>query len=538
MTTDRAVEFVILMLIVAAIVAVLAERLRMPYTVALVLGGLALGSVPLPLVESLVRQRPHWLTPEVTLTVFLPPLLFEGSLKMQIRHLRESLPSILALATLGVVVTTVVAGWTVHLSMHFPLLVALVFGAVVAATDPISVLAIFKDMAVSRRLSTVVEGESLLNDGTAAVLFGILVAAVGTGDLSLRSAAREFVVVALGGAVVGMALGYVFSKVTERLDEPHIEITLTTVLAYGAYLAAESLHVSGVIATVAGGLMMGNVGAKYGMSPRTRIALWSFWEYASFVINSIVFLLIGLEVRLEDLWAGWRPIAFAVGAILLGRVLAIYTLVPATNLLGAAIPFRWQQVLVLGGMRGALSLALALSLDARFPHRGEILTMAFGVVAFTIVVQGLSIKPALRLLGIGGGQEGEFELTRVRQMALLAARSELQDMLDQHVLSAPVHGRLSREIDDRLAETRATIDRVFQQDEARFSDELRIAQVRLLAAERSAIEQALHDGLISPQAATRMIGSADREVGELSQPRAREEERPGDDSGNVPPEKP
>jgi CPA1 family monovalent cation:H+ antiporter len=164
--------------------------------------------------------------------------------------------------------------------------------------------------------------------------------------------------------------------------------------------------------------------------------------------------------------------------------------------------------------------------------------MAFGVVAFTIVVQGLSIKPALRLLGIGGVQEGEFELTRVRQMALLAARSELQDMLDQHVLSAPVHGRLSREIDDRLAETRATIDRVFQQDEARFSDELRIAQVRLLAAERSAIEQALHDGLISPQAATRMIGSADREVGELSQPRAREEERPGDDSGNVPPEKP
>jgi CPA1 family monovalent cation:H+ antiporter len=526
MTTGLAVEFVILMLIVAAIVAVLAERLRIPYTVALVLGGLALGSAPLPLIESLVRQRPHWLTPDVTLVVFLPPLLFEGSLKIQIRQLRESLTTILVLATLGVVVTTVVAGWALHASLGLPVLVALVFGAVVAATDPISVLAIFKDMAVSRRLSTVVEGESLLNDGTAAVLFGILVAAARTGDLSVRAAGREFVIVALGGAAMGIGLGYIFSKITERLDEPHIEITLTTVLAYGAYLAAESLHVSGVIATVAGGLTMGNIGAKYGMSPRTRVALWSFWEYASFVINSIVFLLIGLEVRLADLLAGWRPIAFAVAAVLLGRMLAIYALVPASNLLGAAIPGRWQHVLVLGGMRGALSLALALSLDAGFPHRAEILTMAFGVVAFTIVVQGISIKPALRLLGISSAREGEFELTRARQMALLAARAELQDMLAQHVLSAPVHARLSRELDRSLDDTRSAIDRLFQKDEARFSDEMRIARVRLMAAERSSIEQAMHDGLISRHGATRLIAAADRELDALAQPR-----EPAPDSG-------
>jgi CPA1 family monovalent cation:H+ antiporter len=522
MTTDLAVEFVILMLIAAAIIAVLAERLRIPYTVALVLGGLALGSVPLPIVENLIRQRPHWLTPDVTLVVFLPPLLFEGSLKIQVRHLRESLTPILALATLGVVVTTVATGLAVDASIGIPLLVALVFGAIVAATDPISVLAIFKDVAVSKRLSTVVEGESLFNDGTAAVLFGILVAAVPTGNLSAWAAGREFLIVVLGGVAVGVGLGYVFSKITERLDEPHIEITLTTVLAYGAYLAAESLHVSGVIATVAGGLMMGNVGAQYGMSPRTRVALWSFWEYASFVINSIVFLLIGLEVRLADVLAGWRPIVVAVVAVLLGRMLAIYSLVPACNLLGAAIPGRWQHVLVLGGMRGALSLALALSLDPRFPYRSEILTMTFGVVAFTIVVQGLSIKPALRALGIGGAQEGEFELARVRQIALLAARSELQDMLGQHVVSAPVHARLSRELDGRLEETRAAIDRLFQQDEARFSDEVRIARARLLAAERSSIEQAMHDGLISRQAATRMIGAADRELDELGQPREAE----------------
>jgi len=522
MTTDLAVEFMIVMLAAAAIIAVLADRLRIPYTVALVLGGLALGSVPLPFVHSFVREGPHWLTPDITLVVFLPPLLFEGSLKIQIRHLRQSLAPILALATLGVVATTVVTGLTVHASLGLPLLVALVFGSVVAATDPISVLAIFKDTAVSRRLSTIVEGESLLNDGTAAVLFGILVAAVPTGDLSARVAAREFVVVVLGGVAVGIGLGYVFSKITERLDEPHIEITLTTVLAYGAYLAAASLHVSGVIATVVGGLMMGNVGVKYGMSPRTRVALWSFWEYASFVINSIVFLLIGLEVRGEDLLAGWRPIALAVAAVLLGRMLAIYSLVPASNLLGAAIPGRWQHVLVLGGMRGALSLALALSLGSGFPHRVEILTLTFGVVAFTIVVQGLTIKPALRLLRIGGSQEGELELARARQIALLAARSELQDMLEQHVLSAPVHARLSRELNGKLEETRATVDRLFQQDEARFSEEMRIARARLMAAEQSSIEQAMHDGLISRQAARRMIVAADRELDEMGQPREAE----------------
>jgi CPA1 family monovalent cation:H+ antiporter len=515
MTTDVAVEFVILMLIAAAMIAVLADRLRIPYTVALVLGGLVLGSVPLPLVENLVRQRPNWLTPDVTLVVFLPPLLFEGSLKIQIRDLRQGLTPILALATLGVVITTVVTGLTVHAFLELPLLVALVFGAVVAATDPISVLAIFKDMAVSRRLSTIVEGESLLNDGTAAVLFGILVAAVPTASLSVREAAREFLVVVLGGVAVGIGLGYVFSKITERLDEPHVEIMLTTVLAYGAYLAAASLHVSGVIATVMSGLMMGNVGAKYGMSPRTRVALWSFWEYASFAINSIVFLLIGLEVRGEALLAGWRPIALAVAAVLGGRMLAIYSLVPASNVLGAAIPVRWQHVLVLGGMRGALSLALALSLDSRFTYRAEMLTMTFGVVAFTIVVQGLSIKPALRLLGVGGPHEGELELARARQIALLAARSELEDMLEQHVVSVPVHARLSRQLAGKLEEMQATVDRLYRQDEAQFSDEMRIARARLMAAEQSSIEQAMHDGLISRQAARRMINAADRELDEM-----------------------
>jgi CPA1 family monovalent cation:H+ antiporter len=157
---------------------------------------------------------------------------------------------------------------------------------------------------------------------------------------------------------------------------------------------------SGVIATVAAGLVIGNVAAKTGMSARTLTALRSFWEYASFIINSLVFLLIGLEVRLGDVLRAWKPILIAVAAIFLGRILSIYTLVPLSNLFSKRIPFVWQHVMVWGGLRGALSLALALSLDSAFPYRDQILNLTFGVVVFSILVQGLSIKPFLRILGL------------------------------------------------------------------------------------------------------------------------------------------
>ncbi|HYB43885.1 MAG TPA: Na+/H+ antiporter [Candidatus Methylomirabilis sp.] len=524
MTTSFAVEFLIAILIVAAVIAVLAERLRIPYTAALVLGGLLLGSLHpmhLPFIDTLITERPQWLTPNVTLVIFLPPLLFEGSLKIQFRELRAGLWPMLLLATVGVVLTTAATALAVHWATALPLSVALVFGAIVAATDPISVLAIFKTMTVAKRLSTIVEGESLFNDGTAAVLFKILVAGVATGTLSIRSGVPEFLVVVLGGAAVGAILGFLVSKIVERLDDPQVEITLTTIVAYGAYLAADSLQLSGVIATVAGGLVVGNVGARHGMSPRTRIALWSFWEYAAFVINSIVFLLIGLQVRVGDLRAGAPSILVAIVAVLIGRMVCVYLLVPLSNAFSPAVSLRWRHVLVLAGLRGALSLTLALSLESRFPHRSEILAMTFGVVAFTIVAQGLSLKPILRRLGITGSADGEFERARVRQMALTAARSELEELRERTAVSAPAYERLRRELDTEARETENTIARLFEQDEARFAAELRFARTSMLAAQRSAIEQAMHDGIISAQTASRMIGAADRRL-EVTM---REEER-------------
>ena len=289
MQTNLAVEFILWLLIAASVIAVVAARLRVPYTVALVLGGLALGMVRTPFLQNVTGLRPDWLTPEIALVIFLPPLLFEGSVKIQFRHLRENFIPILLLANMGVLVATIITGFVIHWEVGLPIMFGLLFGAIISATDPISVLSIFKSMSVSKRLSVIVEGESLFNDGTAAVLFAILLAGIQTGDLGVQSGIERFLVVVLGGAAVGLTFGYVISKVTQRIDEPRIEITLTTILAYSSYLVADGLHLSGVIATVAAGLTIGNFGARVGMSPRTRVAMWSFWEYLSFVINSIVF---------------------------------------------------------------------------------------------------------------------------------------------------------------------------------------------------------------------------------------------------------
>ena len=300
------------------------------------------------------------------------------------------------------------------------------------------------------------------------MLYGILVAGVASGTLGIWGGIQSFFVEVLGGIGVGLAMGYLFSKLTERIDEPQIEITLTTVLAYSSYLVAKSLHVSGVIATVSAGIMIGNLGAKVGMSARTRLALWSFWEYLSFVINSLVFLLIGLEVRLGTLLHNWRATLLAIGAVVLGRILSVYALVPLSNLFSTRIAFRWQHILVGGGIRGALSLALALSLSTAFPYREQILAMTFAVVAFTIVVQGLAIKPLLRILGISTPQDGDYERARVRQISISSAQSELETLLRTHAVSVPAYEQLRRELDIRLARVKDEVAELYGKDQTRF----------------------------------------------------------------------
>src|SRR5215471_4250644 len=398
-TATSAVEFLIALLIAASAIAVLAKRFRIPYTIALMVGGLILSWFRLPQLSPLdPSQRPDWLTPEVILILFLPALVFEGSLKLNIRDLlRDSVP-LLLLANVGVLLAAAVTGYLVHLVTGIPLLITLLLGAVISATDPISVLAIFKDLNMDKRLSVIVQGESLMNDGTAAALFQILVAGILAGSLGLAKGIGQFALAVAGGAILGAALGYLASRITGTIDDPQIEITLTTIVAYGSYLLANQLRMSGIIATAAAGLMVGNLGAKQSMSAQTRTALESFWGYLAFAMNSLIFLLIGLEVHFDTLARSWRAVLISIVAVLIGRAFSVYLLVPISNLFAQRIPLGWQHVIVWGGLRGALALALALSLDSKFPARGIVLDITFGVVIFSILIQGLTIKPLLRVL--------------------------------------------------------------------------------------------------------------------------------------------
>ena len=404
MTATSAVEFLIWLLIAASAIAILAKRLRVPYTVALVAGGLILGALRLPHVSPLdPGQRPEWLSPDVILILFLPALVFEGSIKLNVRDTWCAIPLRSCFSRSWEFCLPLLSPATLSIGrLASRLQIALLFGAIISATDPISVLAIFKDLRMDKRLSLIIEGESLLNDGTAAALFQILLVGIVAGHLGVAKGVGQFLLAVLGGGVLGSLLGYAASRVTRTIDDPEVQITLTAVVAYGSYLLAYQLHLSGIIATASAGLVIGNLGTR-NCSKQTKTALESFWAYIAFIMNSLVFLLIGLEVHVDALVRSWGPVLLCVVAVLVGRALSVYLLVPLSNTLAEKIPLRWQHMIVWGGLRGSLALALALSLDSRFPERSRVLDLTFGVVVFSILVQGLTIKPLLKILGLSNG---------------------------------------------------------------------------------------------------------------------------------------
>jgi CPA1 family monovalent cation:H+ antiporter len=384
-------------------VAVLSNRARAPYAIGLVLAGLALGNL-------LPYTGPH-LSKELLFLVVLPGLLFEAAFQIHFADVWRARAAILALAVPGLIVaallTALLFWWGVNALVpgSIALIEALVFGALISATDPVSVLAIFRTLGVDKRLAVIVEAESLFNDGTAIVLFTIVLGMASGRSLSVGSAALEFVRVAGLASAVGAAVGLAVSLVTRTIDDPTIEITLTVLTAYGAFIAAEWLGLSGVIACVVAGMVTGNWGAQRGMSPATRVAVDAFWSYAAFLLNSFVFLLVGVETDLARLAHYLPEIALAWLAINLARAVIVYGQYGLARLgRSEALSAAWAAVLCWGGLRGALSMVLALSLPRDFGHRDLILHVTFGVVLLTLVVQGLTVKPLLRLVGLAGAR--------------------------------------------------------------------------------------------------------------------------------------
>ena len=500
----------ILLFMIATAVAIAVRRLKIPYTVALVVAGLLLG---LPR----MFQPPH-LTKDLLYTVFLPGLLFEAAFHINFEQFWRNKLTIFSLAVPGVIAATALT--TVILTpvadamdyvQNFNWRYGLVFGALIAATDPIAVVALFKELGAPKRLRVLIEGESLLNDGTGIVFFTLSLSVAVGARTTVGSLTFDFFRIVVFGLLIGGVTGLAVSQVTKQINDPMIEITLTTIAAYGAFVAAEHFHYSGVIATVTAGMVAGNYGARVGMSPSTRLAIESFWEYVAFALNSIVFLLIGFEVHLSDLAASWQMILVAYLAVTLGRVLVIFGASWIFRMSRERIPWSWSVILCWGGLRGALPMVLALSLPPNFVHRDLLVTMTFGVVTISILLHGVTVSPLLKLLGIVSGREARetYEFLRGKLKAANAVLADIEQLGRGRLKDDSVLSDVEREYETVIQSGKEQLGSLDIDLEQLRKEEVQRARRQWLLVERKHVLEEFHQGMLSQQVYQKLLEDID-----------------------------
>jgi CPA1 family monovalent cation:H+ antiporter len=379
-----------LLLFVSALVAMLTRRLRLPYTVGLVLAGMGLYFFH-------ARIQLH-LSKDLIFSVFLPPLIFEAALCIRWRDFKSNLPVVALLATVGVVLAAAVTAAGMHYALNWDWGSATAFGVLIAATDPVSVIATFKEAGVIGRLRLLIESESLLNDGTAAVAFVTTLSILAGEHRDFASIAGALLLTIGGGSLIGAIVGFGCMGLSGRTNDYLVEITFTTLAAYGSFLVAEHFHCSGVLAALTAGLVVGNYRPGGLITDTGRIALETFWEYVAFLANSLIFILIGAQEAQQHLRGLWLPVLVAILLVTLGRAVAIYPVCALFARSSLKIEISHQHILFWGGLRGALALALALALPEDLPFHDAIVTITFSVVAFSVFAQGLTITPLLRRL--------------------------------------------------------------------------------------------------------------------------------------------
>ncbi|WP_017314119.1 cation:proton antiporter [Mastigocladopsis repens] len=440
----------IILLLLATGVALLTRRLRVPYVTGLVLAGL-------PITELLSRRI--GLDPTLVLNLFLPILIFDAGINTDISRLRSTFKPIALLAGPGAVFSSGIIAVLLKFGLGLTWIPALFVGVILANTDTVSMIAVFKEIPVPSRLSTIVEGETLFNDAAALVSFNLILQVYSTGSLTLLEGIQQLLFIALGGCGVGLVLGYLSIPVFTRLDDPLSSLLLTVAVALGTFQVGQFLGVSGAVAVVVAGLIFGNFGLSRNTSASSRITLLSFWEYASFTVNTFIFLLIGVEINLVTLWRALPGILLAVLAYQAARVLTVYPLLAGVRWFDRPIPLRWQHLLFLGNIKGSLSMALALSLPTTLPGREGLITLVFGSVLVSLVGQGLSLPWLVKRLKLSKFSEVQLQVEELQAQLMTgkAAQDELDSLLKSGVLPKSVYEEMRSTYQARVAGAERTL---------------------------------------------------------------------------------
>lgn len=424
--------------------------------------------------------------------VFLAVLLGDAGIKTEFKHMKENKGPVLALAIGGTLLSFVIVGLTSNLLLGLSVQVAFTFASLMSATDPLSVLSIFKTMGVNHRLSTIIEGESLSNDGIAVVLFVIstayLESILNSGFGGAIQAILIFCKFSIGGTILGLLFGYGCSICLKWFDDYPYENLLTLAFVYGSFLTAEKIGVSGVIAVLVASLVIGDYGSKIGMSPTTRMNINSFWDTLALFANSLVFLMVGIEIARINIKGEWKEVILAVVIVIIARSLAVYvSLAFAKN-----IPNNWKHLLNWGGLKGSLSVALALSLPHTFPGREKIILLTFSVVLFSLIVQGLTIKPLIHFLGIKSTEESETEYnkTLAKNYRLRAALNRLKELHRKEGMATDViYNEKKKQLEEQIEQNRKELELLYEKYPHLKENLLQDIDEQLLYAEYDAIEE-------------------------------------------------
>lgn len=490
------VNTLIVLLLVATVVALVSRRLRTPYVIGLVLAGLVIPQESLP--ENI------GLNPEVILNLFLPILIFEAAINTDISRLRSTIKPIFLLAGPGVVLSAAITASLLQFGLGFAWITACAIGVILTITDTVSVIVTFRHVPVPPRLASIVEGESLFNDGTALVLLSIITGVHVSGTFSLGSGIVDIFIAFVGGGILGFGLGYLCVGLFQELDDALSNILLTVAVSLGTFQVGQVLGVSGAIAVVTAGLVIGGLGFRQ-TSASTRVTLLNFWEYAGFGVNTFIFLLVGIEVKPEILWTTIPAALLAILAYQIGRICAIYPLLFGLGFYDRPLPLKWQHVLIFGNVKGSLSMALALSLPATLPGRTQVITLVFSTVLVSLIVQGLSLPSlvkSLKLFRVSPIQK-QIESLQLNLIAAKAAQKELGILLASGSLPKFLYEELFASYQSRVAASEKDLRDMYNQriisgneseDEAKY---LKGLYRRLYVAEKGAVNNAIRKGILS-----------------------------------------